>query len=245
MCPVIRSVNAGQHRGGYRWAEGVPPRWAGARGHHRSARSRPPAQLLGGRGGEPQFRRRARHRPRNPRPRTPRKATAPDGRRYPHRQVPDPADRYGQPPGDRRDRGGPGLHQPLGCSTLARTLATADFRTGHPAPCRGGRDRQTWPRTGDQATAGRTPQRTADRCGHTTGQARPPAEHHTTTARQFRPTDTPTTRHAGPPENTHRQRPTPFGPHRTHSCSVIRNGHEFVSTCRVRSSRIGRPLRPP
>jgi hypothetical protein len=31
---------------------------------------------------------------------------------------------------------------------------------------------------------------------------------------QFRPTDTPTTRHAGPPENTHRQRPTPFGPHR-------------------------------
>ena len=128
------------------------------------------------------------------------------------------------PPRDRRDRGGPGLHQPLGCSPLARTPATADFRTGHRAPCRGGRDRQTWPRTGDQAAAGRTPQRTADRCGQATGQARTSAEHHTTTARQFRPTDTPTTRHAGPPENTHRQRPTPFGPHRTHSCSLTRNG---------------------
>ena len=31
-------------------------------------------------------------------------------------------------------------------------------------------------------------------------------------------------RRAGPPDNTHRQRPTPFGLHRTHSCSLIRNG---------------------
>jgi peptidoglycan/xylan/chitin deacetylase (PgdA/CDA1 family) len=31
-------------------------------------------------------------------------------------------------------------------------------------------------------------------------------------------------RRAGPPENTHPPRPTPFGPHRTHSCSPIRNG---------------------
>jgi hypothetical protein len=64
------------------------------------------------------------------------------------------------------------------------------------------------------------------RSGQRTAAGTPPArpEHHTTTARQFRPTDTPTARRAGPPENTHRQRPTPFGPHRTHSCSLIRNG---------------------
>jgi hypothetical protein len=37
-------------------------------------------------------------------------------------------------------------------------------------------------------------------------------------------TPTTTTRRAGPPENTHRQRPTPFGPHRMHSSSLIRNG---------------------
>jgi phthiodiolone/phenolphthiodiolone dimycocerosates ketoreductase len=44
--------------------------------------------------------------------------------------------------------------------------------------------------------------------------------------RQFRPTATPTTttRRAGPPDNTHRQQPTPFGLHRTQSCSLIRNG---------------------
>jgi hypothetical protein len=97
-------------------------------------------------------------------------------------------------------------------------LRPGETRTGRrrfrsmPASCRGGRDRATWPRSGDQASAGRTPQRPADRRGHSTGQARPPAEHHTTMVRQFRPTDTPTTRRAGPPDNTHRQRPTPFGP---------------------------------
>jgi hypothetical protein len=44
-------------------------------------------------------------------------------------------------------------------------------------------------------------------------------------ARQFRSTDTPT-RRTGPPDNTRRQRPTPFGPQpsRTHSCSLTRNG---------------------
>jgi hypothetical protein len=65
----------------------------------------------------------------------------------------------------------------------------------------------------------------------------PSAEHHTTTVQQFRSTATPTTttRRTGPPDNTHRQRPKPFGPHRTkerwpvnpehrtHSCSVTRN----------------------
>jgi hypothetical protein len=39
---------------------------------------------------------------------------------------------------------------------------------------------------------------------------------------------TPPRRGAGPPENTHRQRPRPFGPHRTHSCSVNRNGHSRI-----------------
>jgi IS605 OrfB family transposase len=39
----------------------------------------------------------------------------------------------------------------------------------YPSSRRGGRDRATWPRTGDQATAGRTPHRTADRYGHPTG----------------------------------------------------------------------------
>jgi transposase len=33
----------------------------------------------------------------------------------------------------------------------------------------GGRDRQTWPRLGDQAAAGGTPHPTADECGHFTG----------------------------------------------------------------------------
>jgi IS605 OrfB family transposase len=106
-------------------------------------------------------------------------------------------------------------------------FAATDFRPGHrDSPSRrGGRDRQTWPRTGDQATAGRTPHRTADRCGHTTVQARP-SPRLRWQARQFRPTDTPTIRYLGSPENTRRQRPTPFGPHRTHSCALTRNGRE-------------------
>ena len=127
---------------------------------------------------------------------------------------------------DRRGhRGGPG-HQPLGQSALDHTVAATDFRPGHrdsPSRC-GGRDRQTWPRTGDQATAGRTPHRTAE-CGHTTVQARP-SPRLRWQARQFRPTDTPTMRYLGSPENTRRQRPTPFGPHRTHSCALTRNGRE-------------------
>jgi hypothetical protein len=44
-----------------------------------------------------------------------------------------------------------------GCPALGETLAGADFRPGHPASRRGGRDRQTWIGIGDQATAGRTP----------------------------------------------------------------------------------------
>ena len=55
----------------------------------------------------PQLRRRARHRPGNPGPRTTRQAAAPPGSRSSRRQVLDPADRDGQPPRDRRDRDGP------------------------------------------------------------------------------------------------------------------------------------------
>jgi hypothetical protein len=50
---------------------------------------------------------------------------------------------------------------------------------------RGGRE--TWFRIGAQAVAGRTPPRTVDRGGHTTGQARPPLSPRLQ-ARQFRPT---------------------------------------------------------
>src|SRR5882757_4053412 len=42
---------------------------------------------------------------------------------------------------------------------------------------------------------------------------------------------------AGPPENTRRQRPTPFGPHRTHSCSLIRNGSDTLAEISM-SSRL-------
>ena len=98
-----------------------------------------------------------------------------------------------------------------------------------PSRC-GGRDRQTWTRQADQTPAGRAPHPTADACGHSTGQTRPAAGHHTTVP-QFWLTATPTTttRRAGPPENTHHQRPTPLGPHTTHSRSLIKNG----SGCRI------------
>ncbi len=201
------------------------PRWAGARSDHRPARPRPARRLCGGRGGEPGFRRRPRDRARNPGPRCARETAAPHHRRHPHPAIPCPAHRDGGAARRRGDRGGPGLHQPLGQPALDHPVAATGFRPGHrdPPSRRGGRDRQTWPRTGDQATAGRTPQRTADRCGHTTGQARS-SPRPRWQARQFRPTDTPTMRCIRSPENTRRQRPTPFGPHRTHSCSLIRNG---------------------
>src|SRR3979409_1964136 len=118
----------------------------------------------------------------------------------------------------------------MGRPTLGETLAAADFRTGHRPSRRGDRDRQTWPRTDDQATAGRTPQRTEDPCGHTTGQARATTEPRWQ-ARQFRPTATHTMR-TGPPENTRQPRPTPFGPQpsNTHCCSLTRNGSPVVSS---------------
>jgi hypothetical protein len=173
------------------------------------------------------FRRRPRYRARNPGPPPARETAAPHHRWHPHPAIPCPARRYGGPARRRGHRGGPGLHQPLGQSALDHTVAATDFRPGHrDSPSRrGGRDRQTWPRTGDQATAGRTPHRTADRCGHTTVQARP-SPRLRWQARQFRPTDTPTMRYLGSPENTRRQRPAPFGPHRTHSCALTRNGRE-------------------
>ena len=206
-------------RSALRWpprATGLAARRAGARRYRQPARPGSAAPLLGDRGREPGLRRRACHRARNPGPRQTRKAAAPHRRRHPHRPIPGPATRHVQPARLVRDRGRPGLHQSPGRPALAKTPPTTDFRSGHRPSRRSGRDRQTWPRHGDQATAGRTPHPTADACGHATDQARAPTEHHTPTVPQFRPTHT-TTRGAGPPENTHRQRPRPFGPHRTHS----------------------------
>ena len=152
-------------------------------------------------------------------------SVSPRRSRYPHREVPHPAHGDGRAPRCRRDRRGCGLYQPVGQPILENPLTAADFRSGHPPSRRGGRDRQTWPRLGDQATAGRTPQRTEDRCGHSTGQAQSSTEPRWR-ARPFRPTDMHTPRRAGSPENTRPPRPTPLGPHRTHSCSLIRNGGE-------------------
>ena len=53
---------------------------------------------------------------------------------------------------------------------------TTDFQSGHPPSRRGDRDRQTWPRAGDQATAWQDPRITEDPCGHTTGQPRSSSE---------------------------------------------------------------------
>ena len=142
----------------------------------RRARLRRAAELFGGGDREPRLRRRPRHRPRHHGPRAAGQTVPPHRGRHPHREVPHPADRDGGPSGDRGDRSGPGLYEQVGCPALGQTLAAGDFRPGHPASRRGGRDRQTWPRHGDQATAGRTPQRTEDRCGHSTGQARSPTE---------------------------------------------------------------------
>ena len=69
-----------------------------------------------------------------------------------------------------------------------------------------------------------------------------------TTSRRCRSSGSPprptTTRRAGPPDNTHRQRPTPFGPHRTHSCSVIRNGVLVAAGRTVSSEALLRFDRP-
>jgi hypothetical protein len=91
----------------------------------------------------------------------------------PHPKIPHPTDKHGRTARDRCDWSGPGLHQPLGCPALAHTLTATDVRPGrrhHPSRG-GGRDRATWPRLGDQATAGRTPHPTADERGHSAGQA--------------------------------------------------------------------------
>jgi 2OG-Fe(II) oxygenase superfamily len=83
-----------------------------------------------------------------------------------------------------------------------------------------------WYRTGDQATAGRTPRRTADRCGHTTGQARLSGEPRWQ-ARQFRSTDMPAPRRAGPPENTRPPRPRPFGPQTEQNSLLLTDQERF------------------
>ena len=92
-------------------------------------------------------------------------------------------------------------------------------------PWCGGCDRATWPRPGDQASPGRTPRRQSTAAG------KPPT----------RPDDQPNTPHrdgavvpahrpahsdeASRSTGQHpRRRPTPFGPHRTHSYSPTRNG---------------------
>ena len=83
-----------------------------------------------------------------------------------------PAHLDGVPPRYRGDRRGPRLHQHVGAPALAQTPTATDFRSGHchRASWCGGRDRQTWTRHADQASAGRTPHPTADACGHSTGQ---------------------------------------------------------------------------
>jgi hypothetical protein len=97
--------------------------------------------------------------------------------RHTDREVPHPPHGDGAPSGDRGDRGGSGLHQQMGCSTLGQTITSADFRPGHPASRRGDCDRATWPRIGDQAAAGRT------RNGQRTAAGTPPArpDHHPAT----------------------------------------------------------------
>ena len=159
---------------------------------------------------EPGLRRRPGHRPRNPRPRTTRQTAAPHRSGIPTARFRDPADRHGGPPRHRGDRGGPGLHQPLGQSALAHTLTTTDFRTGHRPSWRGGRDRQTWPRTGDQATAGRTPH------GQRTAAGTPPARpdpQPSTTPRRRGSSGPPTRPPRGMP--VHRKTPTASGQHRS------------------------------
>jgi hypothetical protein len=106
-----------------------------------------------------------------------------------------------------------------------------------------GRDRQTW----IALAIGRPP--AGPRSGQWTAAGTPPARPKLLRdprrqARQFRFTDPPAPRRAGPPENTCPLRPRPFGPHpsRTHFCSLTRNGFGLnsgkgrrvsVSTARV------------
>ena len=93
----------------------------------------------------PRLRRRARHRPGNPGPRTTRQAAAPHGSRSSHRQVLHPADRDGQPPRDRRDRGGPRPTPAAGVPNTGDPTAT-DLRTAHPGIMARRPRSATWPR---------------------------------------------------------------------------------------------------
>ena len=132
---------------------------------------RPPAHLLGDRGGEPRLRRRTRYRPRNPRPRKARETVAPHRRRHPHRQIPRAADRHGRASQDRCDWRGCGVHQPLGRPALAKA-PLHDFRTrsrpgDHAAATAIGRRglgsairrRPAGPRTRQRTSAGTPPAR--------------------------------------------------------------------------------------
>jgi hypothetical protein len=82
------------------------------------------------------------------------------------------------------------------------------------------RRRPAGPRNGQRTVAGTPPAR-PDRQPHPRWQMR-----------QFRPTVAHTMR-TGPPGNTHRQRPTPFGPQpssNTHYCSLMRNGSGMLNS---------------
>jgi hypothetical protein len=116
---------------------------------------------------------------------------------------------------------------------------TPGFRYGHPASRRGGRDRQTWFKTGDQATAGRTPHRTEDRCGHNTEQAPPPADSRWQ-VRQFRPTEAHTSRRTGPPENTRLPWPNTVRAAPKQNSLLLAKQERFRSWCAGRMSRWAR-----
>lgn len=88
-----------------------------------------------------------------------------------HREISSTPDGDGDPSRNYRHWRGCRVHKQVGRRTLDDAPTRADFRPGHSdaAPRRGGRDRQTWPRIGDSATASRTQQRTADGCWPSAG----------------------------------------------------------------------------
>ena len=125
--------------------------------------------------------------------------------------IPHPADRDGVPARYRCDRCGSGLHLPLGCAAFGENFCNNRLPPSHrhhTSWC-GGRDRQTWTRHGDQASAGWSP--TADRSGHESSAACPPTRHHDGAVGRVPATPTTMTRRAGPPG----QHPPPTGQHRS------------------------------
>ena len=113
---------------------------------------------------------------------------------------------------------------------------TVDLANGHTgtvnlsnprATFAGSPPRFTRSRVNEAYVVSRTPgPRSRQRTAAGTPPARP--DHQPSTTPRRRGSSGPPTRPPRgvpvPPDNTRRQRPTPFGPHRTHSCSLIRNG---------------------